>query len=62
MGLSVPAEDFRSLVAGVEGVSYLRELPSGGAVVLVESERAVRSLAGVPGVTSLREDRPEQRM
>ena len=60
VGLSVPVEEFRARLATVPGAVLVQELPHGRVVVVVGSRSGGRDLVSLPGVTSVREDRPEQ--
>ncbi|RCG33087.1 hypothetical protein DQ384_01175 [Sphaerisporangium album] len=60
VGISVPAAEFRARLAEIPGAVLVRELPSSRVVVVLPGGTPAKTLASLPGVTSLREDRPER--
>ncbi|MFC4585642.1 hypothetical protein [Sphaerisporangium corydalis] len=59
MSISVPAEEFRERLAAIPGAVLVQELPRHAVVVVLGSRSQARALWALPGVTAVREDRPE---
>ncbi|MEU9885842.1 hypothetical protein [Sphaerisporangium sp. NPDC051011] len=60
VGISVPAAEFRARLAEIPGAVLVRELPPARVVVVLPDGAPAKTLASLPGVTSVREDRPER--